>query len=337
MQFSVRVLVSTLAFVSAPVFAEDAGTDMIQALAPMIRGVHGAMRDAMERGKGCWPWMILATDPNDSATYAQLGIDQDLLGRLGGSDAASVAKFAALAAKKSGATLSVLGTCETDPTVNGTQSPNTLALLVERKNVAAIQLRFGFQQDRDNKVSFVPGKLDGRYVKPLVFPAEDAAPAASSLSVVEQDQFYELTVPQSRLVIRLPKASFKRVSPPDAGGGTRNPRYFMFADPSQAINLSGWFEPASRFEGVKDSPPQTVQGKTIEHKHVNFKKTGAWDTVEYDFVEDSPPLNMANVHAHLVRAGTWVELHLSKNAKQDLAEQHAALARALQSIEIVER
>ncbi len=105
----------------------------------------------------------------------------------------------------------------------------------------------------------------------------------------------------------------------------------------RGIRLSGWFEPASAFVGVKDNQPSTLAGKAMTHQNVKFKKIGDWDTVEFDAVEESLKVNMANVNAHLVRAGSWVELHLSINSPQPLAEMHALLAGVLQSIQIVER
>ena len=156
-----------------------------------------------------------------------------------------------------------------------------------------------------------------------------------SIAIAEHEQFIDITVPLSKLTIRLPKGDSKQDLPPARSGATENPRYFAFADEARGVKLSGWFEPASRFEGVKDSPPAVVNGQTLTHQNVVFKKLGSCDVVSYEVSLGA--FRNAQLNAHLVQAGTWVELHLSTSPKASLAEQHALLDQVVQAIQISEK
>jgi hypothetical protein len=230
--------------------------------------------------------------------------------------------------------MAAIGTCEADSTVGG-NAPNVIALVLERRSGPALKLRFPFEQESDGKIRYINDKATVVPTDPVVFGSSNTVASQESIAILERDQTFEITVPIAKLAIRLPMPNFKREMPAIVGGATANPRYFMFYDQARGIRLSGWFESASRFTGVKDPQPAFLAGKTLTHKNVAFKKIGTWDTVEYDVIHES--INMASVNAHLVQAGTWIELHLSANSGLPISEQRDLLDKVLRSIQIFEK
>ncbi len=337
MKIGAFFLLVGVAIQSLPAQALESPTAMIDDFNPLIARVRGTIRFQIEQGKGCFPWAILATDPQDEKTFSQIGFNQEVVDRIGGSDAKTVSQFVASAPSARTATLSVVGTCETDATVDGARTSNVIALALERRDGAAYKLRFPFLQNSAGKLSYDERRASGGPTEPLLFGSAKQFAALQAIAIAEQDQYLEVTVPLAKLAIRVPKMGFKVVPAQNVGGATASPRYFMLRDEVRGVGLSGWFEPASAFEGVKDTRPGTLQGKTILHQNVSRQKAGDWDTLEFDMVDESLRLNMANMHAHLVRAGSWVELHLSSNSMLSLTEQHALLSSVLRSIQIVER
>jgi hypothetical protein len=51
-----------------------------------------------------------------------------------------------------------------------------------------------------------------------------------------------------------------------------------------------------------------------EPRNVSFEELGSWKTVFYDV--EAPGVVSANVRAHWVEAGTWIDLHLSRTAER---------------------
>ncbi len=156
-----------------------------------------------------------------------------------------------------------------------------------------------------------------------------------SIAIAELDQSFDISVPVSKLALRVPKAGFKRSAPAVVAGNTANPRYFLFEDTARGIILSGWFEPARRFPGVKEPPVGMLQGEPLPHRNVSFEKLGSWDVVLYDSSFRS--VITSNLQAHLVQADTWIELHLSGYPNRSPAEQRALLIETIRSIQIQER
>ena len=68
-----------------------------------------------------------------------------------------------------------------------------------------------------------------------------ASGSEESIAIAEHEQFIDITVPLSKLTIRLPKGDFKQDLPPARSGATENPRYFAFADEARGVKLLGWF------------------------------------------------------------------------------------------------
>ena len=160
---------------------------------------------------------------------------------------------------------------------------------------------------------------------------------ADGIQIDQRGNDYVLTVPVSNIILNIPKGDFVLSTPPIVKGSTANPRYFYFEDNSSGIILSGWFEPSERFTGVKEPSVAKLGDMVLTHSNVVFGKVGAWKTVAYDTPTPIPTIVNANLQAHLVQAGTWVELHLSAHQDRPISEQRDLLAKIIQSIRIQEK
>src|SRR5262249_55789102 len=120
-------------------------------------------------------------------------------------------------------------------------------------------------------------------------------------------------------------------------GATANPRYFMFEDRARQAVLSGWFEPAERFEKVRATWKAEIQTRGAKAQPgPSFAQIGSWDTGSY-VLDLSEQMRQSHLYAHLVRAGTWIELHLSVLGNRPHVEQHEMLAEIVRSIQIQEK
>jgi len=148
---------------------------------------------------------------------------------------------------------------------------------------------------------------------------------AESILIKENEQTFEISVPVSNLVLVLPKANFNSALPPQREGSMASPRFFQFADNTTGVGLSGWFEHARGFDGVKEPKPASVQGTRLIYENIVFGKVGDWDSVSYDVVFQSN--RIPNIKAHLVRENTWIELHIS-------GTQHELIRDIIKSIQV---
>ncbi len=159
----------------------------------------------------------------------------------------------------------------------------------------------------------------------------------SAIAIGVRDQHFFLTVPESKLGVRLPRG-FARASPPERGGATLSLRYFFFVDEARGIVLSGWFEPDSRFKGAKTLWEETLAARPStwpRPQDVSFSNVAGWDTISFTLA--SPPRSNAHLWAHWIQAGTWIELHLSCSDNRTTAEQHATLVEVLRTVEVSEK
>ena len=132
------------------------------------------------------------------------------------------------------------------------------------------------------------------------------------LYVVQQADSYVLTVPASKLSMSIPSRGLTQADPM-TGGSTRNPRYFYFADEARGLVISGWFEPAGKYAGL-ESTWQSDQAAWKKNglpppADVSFGKVKDWDVVSYE--QPLPGISNSHIRAHLVRAGTWIDVHIS--------------------------
>ena len=118
------------------------------------------------------------------------------------------------------------------------------------------------------------------------------------------------------------------------GGATASPRYFYFTDDTKNLELSGWFESADGFAGVKKFWEQEMaawpRSALPEPRNVTFTKIGKWDAIVYDVPEPSAPIK--NVRAHWVQAGTWIDVHVSTTSGS-----RDSLASFLETLEVSEK
>jgi len=171
--------------------------------------------------------------------------------------------------------------------------------------------------------------------------ANCAGPAKSeTIQVTQLPDRYEFSVPVSRLLLTVPRGGFVPQEVPQKGS-MANPRYFYLHDPTRHLILSGWFEPAARFPGMRKSWDDATKewqrvGRPVP-RDVAFTRLGHWDAVFYNY--DTPVPNTTNTHltAHWVQAGTWIDVHLSLTSPRSLAASRAILQETLQSLQVRER
>jgi hypothetical protein len=157
-----------------------------------------------------------------------------------------------------------------------------------------------------------------------------------TLKITEDATSYVLTVPISRLVMTIPKDGLEVQRGASSGAGN-GPRYFSLKDPSGLLIVSGWFESADGFSDIQsfwrnETAPWKKKGLP-QPRDVSFEHIGTWNAVLYDMtVLDA---TSANIRAHWVQSGTWIDVHLSLTGRQvGLREK---LRGVLQSIKVTER
>jgi hypothetical protein len=161
---------------------------------------------------------------------------------------------------------------------------------------------------------------------------------SESLEINEIKGNYELTVPVSRLVMTIPKNNLSQ-GENKRGGSTDNPRYFYFEDKSLHLIISGWFEPAHGFPGIKkfweDETRTWKQRGQPNPTDVLFEKIGSWDAIAYDI--SLPVGNNSHIRAHWLQAGTWIDIHLSITTDRPSMENRAKLHAFLKNVQVNEK
>jgi hypothetical protein len=158
-----------------------------------------------------------------------------------------------------------------------------------------------------------------------------------AIEITQEGGAYSLSVPASKLVMRLPSEPL-RLKDNNVGGATSNPRYFYFESGSHDLRLSGWFEPASRYGGMDAF--WEVSTKSWERSgqpaplDVTRGKVGGWETAFYELVSR---VTTSHVQAHWVQAGTWINLHVSVDSTGDTAKGRQRLEDLLKTIKVREK
>jgi hypothetical protein len=125
-------------------------------------------------------------------------------------------------------------------------------------------------------------------------------------------------------------------SPP--GQGSQSPGYFSFDDRAAGLVVSGWFEPDQAFKGMDafwGGERRGLATNGIQIQDVVMGKTGSWQTVLYDMLV--PGGRSSNMRAESVRAGTWIDLHLSVTTRHSEADNRETLQKSLDAIRVDER
>jgi hypothetical protein len=157
----------------------------------------------------------------------------------------------------------------------------------------------------------------------------------ANLSVRDAGTAFELTVPVSALTLTIPKGELTQ-NPANPANG---PRYFFFSDKT-GLSISGWFEPAQAFTGMKSFWEQEVaaakKNGLPEAADVAFEQIGKWDTVIYDLT--IPAGRNVHIRAHWVASGTWVDVHLSVAAAEESSSAlRTRLRDTLKTLQVTEK
>lgn len=184
-----------------------------------------------------------------------------------------------------------------------------------------------------------PGTADPAAMLALVssirFNRNAVPPASLSLHAV--NGAYDLTVPESRLRLKIPAGNLQPATT-RIGGGTNNPRYFELAARSPNLIISGWFEPAGSYHGIQalwqgDFKAMT-DGGLPPPINVQFLKAGKWDVVSYEVNLGLSKGSNAHIRAELTQDGTWVDLHFSITSELTAAAAHDRMMAVLASIQV---
>jgi len=165
--------------------------------------------------------------------------------------------------------------------------------------------------------------------------------AETRLVATETADRIELDVPAGQVVIGLPKGNLVALTD-RRDGSQQHPRYFMYVDADSGLTVSGWFEPAAHFKGFDEfwsvefaAMKKSGLGPAEPPKPFQL---GEWTVTTYEHdLAGLPGLGSTNLRAELIRADTWVDLHLSMNVQESVAESRALLAQYVKSITVREK
>jgi hypothetical protein len=176
--------------------------------------------------------------------------------------------------------------------------------------------------------SFAPGAGQAEAINGVRL-AQGAEPAPSTPGGP-----FTFTMPQSRVVVKVSDTSLRR----DATGD--KPNYFKLMRREPQLILSGWLEPAARYNGLdafweseKRSP---AYAGALAPTRVEMLRNAPWDIVAYD-VSLPGGITSAHLRAERVLAGTWVDLHLSTTSTRPPATLRAELLAALARVEVAQK
>jgi hypothetical protein len=129
----------------------------------------------------------------------------------------------------------------------------------------------------------------------------------------ETPETITFSVPASKVKITIPNTQLVKQS----ANPTNSYRYFNYSGKTSGFTISGWFEPASLFKGLKYSWTQFLKewsGSTPEN--IQFSSVGSWEVVTYSIA--TGPCVQSSLRANVVKNGTWVELHLSSPCNKSM-------------------
>jgi hypothetical protein len=162
-------------------------------------------------------------------------------------------------------------------------------------------------------------------------------PAEQRLAIVEADDSFRLSVPVSRLVMTIPRGGFTVVHE-SGSGATASARYFHFEDAPHGIIVSGWFESAQSYGGIKKFWKGETDAWKKSHlpnpKDTSIVKIDKWDAVLYDM--EVPGGSNTHIRGEWVELGTWIDVHISVTTAEPINAARAKAMGVLKSIRITE-
>jgi hypothetical protein len=172
--------------------------------------------------------------------------------------------------------------------------------------------------------------------------AQNMAATASGLNAIEiidSTDVFKLTVPASRLILTIPRGNLALAQNP-FGGSAAHPGYFYLREQTTNLTISGWFEPANNFMGIKniwEKETETWKRKGLpEPQNISFFKNANWDIIAYDHLLSSGSCN-SHIKANWLQAGTWIDVHISMTSNAPSIENRAKLIDILSTFEVKEK
>ncbi|MCC6140855.1 MAG: hypothetical protein IT389_09615 [Nitrospira sp.] len=194
------------------------------------------------------------------------------------------------------------------------------------------------QNASDQAVQQATAMLEGASHKAVAQGRQASAVRSDALQITPTEQAYLLTVPASRLVMRLPLGGLSLTNSA-IGGSTNNPRYFHFRDDAKQVIISGWFESDQAFPGLQkiwdDEVTVSKKNGLPDAQRVVFGRLGNWETITYE--RAVPAVTNSHVHAHWVQAGTWIDLHASLTTNGSGQDARAKLEALLRTITVTQK
>jgi hypothetical protein len=147
----------------------------------------------------------------------------------------------------------------------------------------------------------------------------------------------ELAVPVSEISLRIPKGDLAPVEKTRTGAQA-SPRYFHLADADRGLSVSGWFEPASSFKGFeafwKGEFSAMKRSGAIPAEPPTAVAIGDWAGAAYEIPIPGGGREYVNTHirAELIKAGAWVDLHISITSRKPVADARNEALEFLKSI-----
>jgi hypothetical protein len=182
------------------------------------------------------------------------------------------------------------------------------------------------------------------FMFPLVFfllaacASTTVSKSSQNIAVNDVAEKLEITVPQSKVVMSLPKNGLHIVEK-HQGGATESPRYFYFEDSSAGVILSGWFEPASRYGDLQSSWNTEMQGLKKSGfgspQNVEQGMVGSMRTILYNM--PVPYGSNSHIRASYIGAGTWIDIHVSVTSKLPMAEGRKRVLDLVRAINFQEK
>ncbi|PKM20884.1 MAG: hypothetical protein CVV11_05230 [Gammaproteobacteria bacterium HGW-Gammaproteobacteria-15] len=128
----------------------------------------------------------------------------------------------------------------------------------------------------------------------------------STLIATDGPEVIELTVPASKVKMIIPKNDLVKMD----SSGSKSYRYFIYSGNISGISISGWFEPSNQYQGVEKHWNDFLKNWSgNKPENVVISNIGQWETISYNLQYKA--CNQQHIKSFLVKADTWIELHIS--------------------------
>jgi hypothetical protein len=144
---------------------------------------------------------------------------------------------------------------------------------------------------------------------------------------------------KTKIKLLIPSKNLKEVKE-QRGGGQSNPGYFYFIDTKINLHMSGWFEPAEKFQydgSMEFWASEYSRYRKEDVLNSEFKKSGIWELFIYDIPvpKEFPNACSSHMRAHFLQDGIWIDLHLSITANKPSSVLHDELIAYINTLQII--